>query len=225
MKKNSLADRVIRNFSRIRIKKFSVKVPSLKLKGPKAAGRKEEQHSPMQSITNAAGKKEEQPLPIQSITNILIKSAIEGIKEEKKEKSAAQDKSYKIKEERRRDAHGGYGSISRNYGLSPLGSYVDYGRLFSYLGSFKAQSGSENFENSSPAQIMNRVLEQGNKFYLVDREVIDAGVRGMKYFTHGMVTGDLSAVPIGNINSADWEKFKLWKTVDYVMFNLKMSTL
>ena len=154
--------------------------------------------------------------------NILIKTAVENVKKNKKVKiEAANAKNYRILKDSR-PIVGGYGANAGSYGNSPHTSYIDYGKLFSYLGKFKAKSMYENFEN--PAESINKAMELDNRFYLIDREVMDTGVMGMKYFTTGFTTG-APALPAGNINSADWEKFKMWMIVDYVMFNLKMRTM
>lgn len=206
--KKTLVERVIRDFSKVRLDKATVKVPRLK------------------AVRQKQAKPKAESIPISSIVSIMIKNAVEKAKRERKEKTIEEGKSYKIvKDGKELLFNGGYGTVAKGYGSAPHTSYVDYGKLFSYLGSFRAQSGFENFDGQTSTEIINKMMEQDNKFYLVDREVIDNGVRSIKYFTHGQVVGELSAVPMGGINSADWEKFKLWKMVDYVMFNLKMSTL
>lgn len=211
--KKTLSERVLSDFSRIRVKKVYVKVPKLMVKKKVKKARE-------------LKPKAEDKIPNSSIVSILIKNALEKAKREKKEKGLEEGKSYTIlKENRALVVNGGYGTTSRGYGATPHTSYVDYAKLFSYLGKYRAQSGFENFVSDSPTERINKIMEQGNKFYLVDREVIDTGIRAMKYFTHGTITGDLSAVPMGGISSGDWEKFKLWKLVDYVMFKFKMDTL
>lgn len=206
---NSLAEIVLRDFSKVKVKNRTVKVPRLKARRKRA------------------GEQKKSSIPAASVIKILIKSALEKEKEEGKGKNKTEEKnSYIIlKGDEPLNINGGYGTVSKGYGASPHTSCVDYSKLFSYLGEFRAQSGFEDFVSDSPAEKINRIMMQDNSFYFLDREIMDTGVRSIKYFTHGAVTGELSAVPMGGINSADWEKFKLWKIVDYVMFNLKMSTL
>jgi len=208
----TLTDKVSRNFSSIKLKKTSVKIPKVKAAKEKAVRRNKREYG--------------SEINISSLINILVKSPSQEDKKGKKEKSEVQEgKGYAILKEEMPVVNGGYGTISRSYGSAPHSSYVDYGKLFSYLGKFRARSAFENFADDGPAERINRMIEEGNKFYLVDRETMDNGVRSLKYFTSGVILGDLGAVPSGGINSGDWEKFKLWKLVDYVTFNLKMSTL
>jgi len=211
--KKTLIDR-LKGFSTIKIKNTSVKVPKLDI-------RKKNVSKPKKIATAAKDDK----IPVSSIIDILIKTAVENAKKEGKEKSGVEEnKIYAISKEDAKIGFEGYETSSRRYGASPHTSYLDYGKLFSYLGKFKAQSSFENFAGDSPVERINKIVEQGNKFYLIDNEVRDDGVRSIKYFTHGALLGE-QAVPTGKINSADWEKFKIWKLVSYVEFNLKMQTL
>ena len=174
-------------------------------------------------------------LPASSIINLLIKTAVESAKKNnKKTKKMAspfflsdeEDKSYvTLNEDKLLLINSGYGTVSKGYGTSSGTSYFDYRKLFSHLGKFKSQSAYENFVSGSPSESMNRILEQDNKFYLVDNEVRDTGVRSMKYGAYGLLTNGPSPIPMGNINSSDWEAFKIWAIVEYVLFNLKMRTL
>ena len=204
----TLAEKIRKNFSKVKVKGAIVKVPELNVKKIKASKTKKQDKT-----------------PVSSIVSILIKSSIENAKKERKEKSeAVENKAYRISKEDAKTDFEVYGSSSKRYGASPHTSYLDYGKLFSYLGKFKAQSSFENFAGDSPVERINKIVEQGNKFYLIDNEVRDDGVRSIKYFTHGALMGE-QAIPTGKINSADWEKFKIWKLVSYVEFNLKMQTL
>ena len=210
MAETTLAEKVRGGFSRIKVRGSSVKVPELKPKKSKAR----KPAAKERKVTNS------------TLINILIRNALENAKMEKSaKKQTKSSRAYRIIEEDEPQITGGYGTVSGIYGSSPPSSYVDYGKLFSYLGKFRSKGGFENFSGDNPTERINTIMEQGNKFYLVDREVIDSGVRSIKYFTSGVLLGELSAVPMGGINSGDWEKFKLWKLVDYVMFNLKMQTM
>jgi len=204
----TLAEKIRKNFSKVRVKGAIVRVPKLNIKKIKASKIKKQDKT-----------------PVSSIVSILIKSSIESAKKERKEKSELEeDRAYRIPKEDAKTGFEGYGAFSRRYGASPHASYVDYGKLFSYLGKFRAQGAFENFASDNPTERINKIVEQGNKFYLIDNEVRDDAVRSIKYFTHGAVMGE-QALPTGKINSADWEKFKIWKLVSYVEFNLKMQTL
>lgn len=205
----TLADAVLKGFSKARLQKALIKVPRLRVGKEKVIK-----------------QKKEDKIPVSSIINILIKTAVESAKREKREKPVVgESKSYRALKESIAVSNGGYGTVSRSYRTAPHTSYIDYGKLFSYLGKFRAQNAFETFASESHTERTNRLMEQDNKFYLVDREVIDTGVRSIKYLTHGTLAGAPSAVPNGNISSGEWEKFKLWMIVDYVMFNLKMRTL
>lgn len=205
MNAKTLSDRIAKDFSVIKLKKAVIRVPKLKAVKPKAKPKKAEE------------------MPVSSVINILIKSAVEKARKEKKEK--AQDgKSYIILKDDKITAVGGYGAVSKGYGASPHSSYVDYGKIFGYLGKFRAQSAFENFDGSH-VERLNRIMEQGNKSYLIDKETIDSGVKNIKYFINGPLAAGPGSVPLGGISSAEWEKFKMWMIVDYVMFSLKMSTL
>jgi len=202
----TLADRIKKNFCKVKLKGASVKVPGLR--------RRKKQ-------TSKSGGHSR--VPTAAIVNILIRSAVEEAKRGRIEKNIFSNGTMSIKAGKEA-ANGGYGAASRLYGASSE-AYVDYSKLFSYIGRFRSQSPYEDYSGESHTEKINRIMEQDNKFYLVDREVIDDGVRSIKYFTFGVMLREPGPVPMGGINSADWEKFKLWKLVDYVMFNLKMSTL
>ncbi|MBI2558893.1 hypothetical protein HYW20_06225 [Candidatus Woesearchaeota archaeon] len=201
--KKTLGDRVIKNFSKVKLRKASVRVPRLNVKK-----------------ANAAKSKSDDRIPISSIINILIKSAAEKAKKERKER-AHEDKSYKLAKEELPSA-GGYGSVSKSYGISPHSSYVDYKKLFSYLGKFRAKSAYEDV-GDTPVNASN----EENAFALIGIETMDKGARYVKYFFpkgadfHATLT---SLVPIAGMSSSEWEQFKLWMKVDPVMYALKTST-
>ena len=117
----TLAERVLKSFVEIKVNKKSAKIPKI-------------------------GK-----VPFDaSIIQILIKTAAEQSKikskDEKKDLSDTSRQYKVIKEEK--DIEGGYGA-SRAYSAGKVGaSYLDYGRLFSYLGKFKAFSNYFSAENA-----------------------------------------------------------------------------
>lgn len=200
----TLADKIARNFSKIKIKKASVKIPRLRAK-------KEKIMKPKKEAT-----------PISSIINILIKTAVEKAKREKKEKSKAEeDKSYTIIREDKQNI-GRYGAVSKGYGIAPHTSYIDYGKLFGYLGKFRAQSPYESMGNHS--ERIGKSMDDSNKFFLIDKETMEAGVKYAKYFAPTNEINPSSLVPIAGMSSAEWEQFKLWMKLDPVMYRLKTST-
>lgn len=209
--KKTLAERV-RDFSVVKTGKSLVKVPKLKLRKEK----------PIRILKQKKGDK----TPISSIVSILIKSAVEKAKREKKEKGAVEEsKSYALlKDEKALAVNSGYGTVSTSYGSTHHASYVDYGKLFGYLGNFKAQSAYENIGNGHATKI-NKLLDEGGKFFLIDKETMETGARYVKYFIP-TVTGldTTSLVPVAGMSSAEWEQFKLWMKLDPVMYRLKTST-
>lgn len=207
----TLAERISRDFSRIKIRKAIVKVPKLRFKKEK----------------NRKTKKND--IPISSVINILIRAAVENTKKERKEKKPAEEgKNYRIlKENSGLIVNGGYGTAAKSYGISPHASYVNYEELFSYLGKFKSQSAYENMSDSHAAR-SNKAL-QDDGFSLIDAEALEKGAWSVKYFFHpgrfDMYSSLTSLVsPITSMNSAEWEKFKLLMVIDKVAYSLKIST-
>ena len=206
---DTLTEKIEISFENVRLSKALVKIPRLRIR--KSHNKKRIKQS-----------KPKHEIPTSTIIRILLKAVNERKKDEKKK--LADSIQYKvIRDERPLLENAGYGTVSKSYGSLIKAAYIDYGKLFSYLGEIKSRNAFEDFD-ASPTQLTNRILDQGNKFYFVDREVIDTGVRTLKYFIPGEITGEIHVVPVG-VNSTDWEKFKLWMKIDPVMFNLKMKTL
>ena len=203
----TLAERISRDFSRVKVKKASVKVPKLK------AGK--------EKIKPSEAKKDDN-FPVSSIINILIKTAVEKAKTNKKEKSAAEeDKSYVILKDKESKFNGGYGFVSKGYANAPHASYVDYGKLFSYLGKFKAQSSYENM--AEHISTLNKATESGS-FVLADRDSMDKIGRYERYNKNpsmDMPAIALSLVPVAGLSSAEWEEIKNLMKFDPVIYNLK----
>lgn len=208
----TLADKVLMNFSRIRLKKKIIKVPNLKAK--KAA-------KPLFLPDVKDDKTQVTP-----IIDILMKNAIENNKKTKKQAepvflSDNEDKSYKIIEDDKDKNIGGYGTISKSYVVAPFTSYVDYGKLFSYLGKFKSQSMYESM--AEHLEVLNKATESGS-FVLADRDAIDKIGRYEKYMKNpamDMPVMALSLVPIAGLSSGEWEEIKMMMKLDPVIYNLK----
>ena len=201
----TLDSRVTNSFSRVKIKKSSVKIPRLKFRKP-----------------NTSKRQAETKIPASVIVNILIRAALEKAKIDKEKKPADEFKKYRIINEEN-ETPGGYGAAPKHYGTSPSTPYVDYGKLFGYLGKFRAQGAYQSDDNFMG--FLNNSLE-GRSFELVSREAMDKGARFVKYsFQHGadFYENLTSLVPVAGINSADWEKFKLMMQIDKVMYKLKVS--
>lgn len=203
----TLAEKILRDFSRVKLKKATVKVPKLKVKNKKVIK-----------------LKKDDSFPISSIINILIRTAVEKAKRERKRKSALEeDKKYSLfKDDRELKVNGGYGTVSRDYGASPHTSYVDYGKLFSYLGKFRSQSAYENMDDDHFTRINKSLDDKG--FSLIDKNTMEKGTRYVKYVAGSQDINTLSLVPVAGMSSAEWEQFKLWMKLDPVMYRLKTST-
>ena len=202
----TLAERIKKNFYKIKLKKATVKVPRLKIQKEK------------QSIQ----RKPE--APNSSIVSIILKAAVENAKKDAKEKTqAAEGKTYKLKEDKPA-ASGGYGTVSKNYGASPNNSYVDYEKIFSYLGKFRAKGAYEDF--GSPVEFLNKSAESGS-FVLADKDSMDKIGRFDKYMKSPVTaiqTMALSLVPIAGLSSGEWEEIKNLMRFDPVVYTLKSKT-
>ena len=210
MQNSTLAERIA-DFSKIRLGKATVKIPKLNVKAPKSK-------QPKNAKNN---------IPDSSIISILIKNAVEKSKKDKKEKPVEEDKNYKIvKDDREIDINGGYGTVSKNYGMSPRASYADYGKMFSHLGAFRAKQPYENMAEHVGA--LNKITDSSS-FALVDSETLQKGGFYVKYFAHPGRFDMYSALgslvcPIPGMNSMEWEKFKLLMMMDKPLYTLKIST-
>ncbi|MBI2654232.1 hypothetical protein HYX02_05485 [Candidatus Woesearchaeota archaeon] len=209
----TLADKV-KEHSEVKLKSVSVKVPTLNTS---------KKHKGKQK---AEVKKSEQ-LSLTSLANLIIKASLERAKREKKTKPKEEDKVYKIIKERRPlIVSGGYGTVSKNYGVSQQTSYVDYGKLFSYLGKFKTQNPYEHLVDEH-AGIANKALEDSG-FNLIGKESMDKIGKYVKYFmpktSDLLLTASISLVPLQGMSSAEWEQVKMWIKLDPVMYLLKSTT-
>ena len=207
MADSRLMDKVERNFSKIKVGKSGIKVPRLKVNSKK------------QKIS---AKKSFPQIPISTLINIFIRNSIETARREAKEKSPAQTgKIYSIVKDDKEEHIGGYGTAPKNYGSLIRPPYVDYGKLFGYLGSFKARSA---YESSG----VNDALKTGSGdsgFGLIDGSTVEKGARFVRYMKHPTIDLNMSSlVPIMGMDSQEWEKFKLWKQLDPVMYLLKTTT-
>lgn len=155
-----------------------------------------------------------------SIAEMLIKSAVEKAKTGIKEKAKPEESAiYRLLKEEKPLLTGGYGAVSKGYVSAPAVSYVDYEKLFSHLGKFRAQSAYENIENGNSAAA-NSPTDNG--FRLIDSETMEKGAKYVKFFMPAnSEIGSVSAVPVAGMSSSEWEQFKLWMKLDPVMYGLK----
>ena len=155
---------------------------------------------------------------IASIMNAIKKSSAQKPKEKK---TKAEENEPTAKEEQKPSANPDYDS-KKSYGIMQSGSYVDYEKLFSYLGKFKATNPYFN----NPLAENNNSSEHSVKATLIDLEIMDKGAKYVKYFFPK--TADFhsrlgSLVPVAGMSSGEWEQFKLWVTLDPVMYLLKTT--
>ena len=202
----TLTEKVSKNYSKVKLGKASVKVPKLKVR----------------KISRKKRNKDDD-IPIASIINILIKTAVDKAKREKKGINLFEEgKSYILLGDKKDlKFNGGYGSIFKGYSKSLSNSYVDYEKLFNYLGKFRSQSAYENIGENIEA--MNKSAESSS-FTLIDNETMEKGANYVRYFNSKIPIDKSSLVPIAGMNSTEWEQFKLWMRLDTAIYLLKIST-
>jgi len=225
---STLADKVAMNFSKVKQKKASVKVPKLK-NTEKQNTKKPAKPIPLKEgfgviVTKVLSNVDDDKIPTSSIVNALIKTAFEEAKNTKKSAnpifSPEEDKIYTILKEDKDKNIGGYGAVSKVYGMLHT-SYVDYARLFSHLGKFRAKSSYENM--AEHIEVLNNAAESAS-FVLADTETMEKGTDYIRYFHSKTPIDKTSLVPLGGMNSAEWEQFKWFMRLDTAMYLLKIST-
>ena len=212
MEKDRLAEKINSLFD-VKLRKAVVKIPELSLR----------------SVKENTGKKKSSP--DRNITAIAVRNAVKSLKRGEDEflqsikklndnlfKTITQDKNYKILKEKSENVSSGYGTATSSYGPSPKSSYVDYEKLFSYLGRFSSRGSSYSEDKGTAA------LFSSSGRSLVDIDTMDSGARHVRYFMAPTTNIDqVSMVPLAGMDSAEWEKFKLWMKLDPVMYRLKTS--
>ncbi|MEK6983353.1 MAG: hypothetical protein AABX33_02170 [Nanoarchaeota archaeon] len=208
MSKKTLAERVLRNFFRIKLNKASVKVPILRIRKNKPAVQK--------------GREQ---IPVSSIVSLLIKNAVEKSKSEKKEKKIVEaEKGYAILKEEKDTRVGGYGAVSKGYESAPHFSYISYGKIFGYLGKLRTQNPYENM--AEHLATLNKSAES-QSFVLADGEAIDKIGRYEKYLKSPFIdtpTMALSLIPVAGLSSGEWEDIKMLMKLDPSAYTLKTKT-
>ena len=212
MAEKTLADKVLRGFSIVKTEKAFIRVPRLKIANTN--------QKPLNKKT--ATKTKTDGIPVSSLISILIKSVVESSKGKRKEDVKSDGvKSYKAIKGDFADTNGGYGTISNGYGNAPQKSYIDYGKLFSYLGKFRAKNPYENMAEHSSS--LNKASE--DSFALISPEVMEKGKTYVRYFHPTVAMIDkTSLVPVAGMNSAEWEEFKNLMRFDPVLYLLKIKT-
>jgi hypothetical protein len=147
-----------------------------------------------------------------SVSAIIIRSAIRDIKEDKShpvisnlEDGLKEEKAHK--KVKKAFVNGGYGTVSRHYGMSPVAKYVDYDKIWGHLGAFRTYSPYSSNESNIEIAMKNGATTRE----MVSIEVIEKAAKHFKYFMSGEVLGDIGFVPPfgANISSKDWEKYRL----------------
>ena len=207
----NLAEKVRIDCSEINFGKAKIKVPKLGI-------------APKKQRIKA--KKASSQIPISTLINILIKNSIENAKMESKEKPQLQkDKNYRIIKGHKDENIGGYGTVSKNYG-GIQASYVDYEKIFSHVGKFKARGMYESFANSDGQ------ISAEKEFSLASVETMDKAAVCIKYLRpsgreFGIAGSGIDVVgnvPIAGMDGAEWAEFKMWFLLDKVAYYLKRKT-
>ncbi|MBU0614510.1 MAG: hypothetical protein KJ601_00290 [Nanoarchaeota archaeon] len=153
-------------------------------------------------------------------TSITITKKAESVDDKAKVK-AAEETIEEVAEEATPERSGNqvYRGIRPNvYGAGPQVKAVDYDEIYSHLGQFRAQGMYDNVSGGGNS------TDQAHERSLVSEETIHDAVQWEKYFLPGDRMGDFGLVPMVKMNSKDWESFRLWSKVDYVMYGLMMQT-
>lgn len=163
---------------------------------------------------------------VSSVIKLMIDSTVKNLKKENKKSKQKKDisKEYKILDDKKDIiVNGGYGTISSHYGMSPKVKYVNYDKIFSYLGNFRSNGMYENFDNGNLEMVAKNVTESSRE--MVSKETMEKAAKHFKYF---MVGDNLSVVgfvpPFGSgINSKDWEKYRLMTMMSIYQPLLKLK--
>ena len=149
-----------------------------------------------------------------SISNLISSSSITIAKQSKieavrKEKDFDGDIEEKANDGSSTISNGGYGTISKHYGISPVVKHLDYTKLFSYLGAFRAKGMYEDLAYGDMGGAASNGDESTRQ--MVSKETMEKAAKHFKYFVRGDVLGDIGLVPpVGlNIDSGEWEKYRL----------------
>jgi len=148
------------------------------------------------------------------ISSILLNPSINKpkaskTKQVKTEKKLSENIGGKTEDWEESITNGGYGTVSKHYGISPSVKYADYNKLFGYLGSFRAMSMYEDFY----ADMASTPDASGNESSreMVSKETMEKAAKYFKYFVTGDILGDIGFIPPfgANISPKEWEKYRL----------------
>lgn len=161
-----------------------------------------------------------------SINSISINASIKEIKETKNEKNEEN-----LEEECNEDSlvdkektavNGGYGTVSKQYGISPIVKYINYDKIWGHLGNFRTYSMYRDTDYANSIAMQNGESTRE----MVSTETIEKAARHFKYFVLGDVMGDIGFVPpFGiNISSKEWEKYRLMTQMSIYQPLLKLKS-
>jgi len=142
---------------------------------------------------------------IKNLLKISIENAIEDVKNADEDVKETLD-SEPIEVEEKESIGGGYGTITKSTSYSKNVVYLNYEKNWAHIGSFKSKS---MYENSNDIRIGAQGTESTRQ--MVDIETLEKAAKHFKYFVRGDIMGDFGYVPPTglNINSKDWEKYRL----------------
>lgn len=161
-----------------------------------------------------------------SVSSVLISSEIKKIKNEingKKSEEALEETAEEESEDREEIiVNGGYGTVSKHYGISPVVKYTDYNKLWSHLGAFRTYNTYENAESSNEIALKNGESSRE----MVSTETIEKAAKHFKYFVVGELMGEIGYVPptgLG-VSSKEWEKYRLMSKMSIYQPLLKLKS-
>lgn len=107
--------------------------------------------------------------------------------------------------------NGGYGTVSRLYAQASYSRNMEYGKAYTR---FIALGSSASFIEPEDNSLTARESSVGE---IVSSEVVEKAAKHLKYFVPGEIMGDVGLVtPVGmNINSKDWEKYRLMSQISF----------
>ena len=168
------------------------------------------------------------------ISIVLINSAIKEITSEDKEgtseKEDLEETTGDVSEDKNKIIiNGGYGTVSKHYGISQVVKYTNYSRIWSHLGTFRAKSMYENSENSNEIAMGNGESTRE----MISRRTLERAARIFKYFMRPAATLEahpdmytvvgLAPPPGANIDSKEWEKYLLMMKMSIYQPLLKLE--
>ena len=201
--KHTLTELIVRNF-------VDVKKKAARRKNSRVSKRKNKATRDKSSISAI-------------ISNILTNLRINEFENKEKEPED-QEQSAQEEPEEENVVHGGYGTIKPYAGMPSYVKYTDYSKIWGHLGAFKTNDMYERDESSNEIAMRNGESTRE----MVSTGTIEKAAKYFKYFMWGEEMGGVGFVPpVGmNINSKDWEKYRLMSMMSIYqpLLRLKWST-